>query len=287
MSSWWTKADAWWQIGGWTAIVIGMAVAAWALFWDRSQGRKRCPKCWYDMSQLSARPVGQPHRCPECGDVAAHERRLLGTRRQWKMAALACLVILAGVSFALPQTRSSSWWIERLPNALLIHCRLIDPVDWFCDARTPLGLELDKRLTHRVPHELVPADPNVFVCFPSRGPKGWMSDSEARHWAMHVAASVRESIGKTRVSGDVVEVYDLGEIVRRANPECSCCGFDSNVRQVQDFFQSEIERDKWYENGGDVAFHHSSGGYWIVQADAQMHRELDRALKVFREHSWK
>ena len=37
-------------IGGWLLAAAGFALFAWALFRDRSRGRKRCPKCWYDMT---------------------------------------------------------------------------------------------------------------------------------------------------------------------------------------------------------------------------------------------
>ena len=54
----------------------------WALFWDRSRGRRRCPRCWYDMEGVPGK------RCPECGRDARRERSLFRTRRQWRWMAV-------------------------------------------------------------------------------------------------------------------------------------------------------------------------------------------------------
>lgn len=52
------------------------------LFQDRSRGRPRCPKCWYNMT-------GAPSLvCPECGYDARRSKALYCTRRRrWAMVA--------------------------------------------------------------------------------------------------------------------------------------------------------------------------------------------------------
>lgn len=58
-------------------------------FADRAQGRRRCPKCWYDMAALST------NVCPECGHAARHEREFFRTRRSKGMLWLAAALLLA------------------------------------------------------------------------------------------------------------------------------------------------------------------------------------------------
>lgn len=61
-----------------------------AVFWDRSRGRRRCPKCWYDMAGVPGL------RCPECGRGFVAERVFGKTRRHWRQAVAALVVVLLG-----------------------------------------------------------------------------------------------------------------------------------------------------------------------------------------------
>src|SRR5438309_1158927 len=46
---------------GYTLAAAGALLLLWSLFHDRPKGRRRCPRCWYDMR-------GVPSLlCPECG----------------------------------------------------------------------------------------------------------------------------------------------------------------------------------------------------------------------------
>lgn len=65
------------------------AAAWWALFSDRARGRRRCPRCWFDMSHTAGL------RCTECGRLAGEEAALHHTRRRpviGFMAVFACAV---------------------------------------------------------------------------------------------------------------------------------------------------------------------------------------------------
>ncbi len=71
----------------------GGAVVLMALWGDRfgrGHTRRRCTKCWFD---LSATPG---LTCPECGKTAKEESRLFRTRRRWWFATLGALVVAAG-----------------------------------------------------------------------------------------------------------------------------------------------------------------------------------------------
>lgn len=48
-------------LAGWTLTGAGLLMLLWALFRDRSRGRRRCPRCWYDMAGVPGL------QCPECG----------------------------------------------------------------------------------------------------------------------------------------------------------------------------------------------------------------------------
>jgi hypothetical protein len=59
-----------------------------ALFHDRARGRRRCPRCFYDIDPALGR------HCTECGHTAASEAALARTRRHWRTALLAIVLLL-------------------------------------------------------------------------------------------------------------------------------------------------------------------------------------------------
>lgn len=102
------------------AAVSGVALAAWALFWDRARGRKRCAGCWYDMGAV----VGLT--CPECGREAKGERGLLRTRRRWRVAALVVAVGVVGAGVPIGKRMYEHGWAAGLPEWMLV--RFLKPV---------------------------------------------------------------------------------------------------------------------------------------------------------------
>jgi hypothetical protein len=88
-------------------------VAWWALFADRPRGRRRCPRCWYDMS------FSPGMTCPECGRTARRERELGRRRRRLGTASLAilgCVAIGCYVDFQVGLRD----WTSYMPDAVLI-----------------------------------------------------------------------------------------------------------------------------------------------------------------------
>ncbi len=79
--------------------LCAIALLVWALIGDRSKGRRRCPRCWYDLAGV---PTLEPERnadaahtrCPECGHIIRREHHTRRTRRRWRWA-LASLPIFA------------------------------------------------------------------------------------------------------------------------------------------------------------------------------------------------
>lgn len=97
-----------------------------ALGRDRSRGRKRCPRCWYDLSSSVTKPFKEL-RCSECGHVVKVERRLYRTRRHWRWAVLSVLIMPAGVALPLwPQIREKGWTSVVPTDALLLLLPRID-----------------------------------------------------------------------------------------------------------------------------------------------------------------
>jgi hypothetical protein len=99
---------------GTTLIVVGGVVAIWAGLSDRSLGRKRCPRCWYDMDAVKGLV------CPECGK-AGSEKKLLRTRRHWRGIVLGLLLAAVGCGrFAEPWYQRGTY-LKWIPTRLLIY----------------------------------------------------------------------------------------------------------------------------------------------------------------------
>ncbi len=112
----------------WSLLGLGLVLLAWAMLWDRSRGRRRCPKCWYGMEGVPE-AEGGGWTCPECGREIENERRFRRTRRRWGGALLALVLILGSyASHAGPAVRSRGWWAAA-PDLLLI--ALLPHVDAF------------------------------------------------------------------------------------------------------------------------------------------------------------
>jgi hypothetical protein len=114
--------------------LVGVLLLAYALFADRSKGRRRCPKCGYHMAGIEGR------RCPECGKEAKSEKRLFKTRRHWRRAA-AAVVLLIAPSLALAGW--SRWeargWAGVPDRALVLFTRLDNK-----QARTEASARIDR-----------------------------------------------------------------------------------------------------------------------------------------------
>jgi hypothetical protein len=115
-----SSLDWLYSAAGWSLAAIAGTFLLWALFWDRSRGRRRCPKCWYDMR-------GSPGlRCPECGCEAKSDRELMKTRRRRKLAVLAALAGGAGLATSSVPAYRAGGWVALIPSSILV---FIAPVD--------------------------------------------------------------------------------------------------------------------------------------------------------------
>ena len=108
---------AYWLLCAGVVALMGSLIylAWWALFADRSRGRRRCPRCWYDMAH--APPPGMT--CPECGFVAKAERQFHRTRRRYVLAAAAILINVAGALYITERSMQRGFQ-ALLPTRVLI-----------------------------------------------------------------------------------------------------------------------------------------------------------------------
>ena len=103
-------------IAGAVIAALALAAIAWCIAGDRARGRRRCPKCWHD---LSATPG---LTCSECGYTAPDERHLHRTRRRLGLAvALSLGLFSAALAVRLQVSGESGWSLVpvRVPIALL------------------------------------------------------------------------------------------------------------------------------------------------------------------------
>ena len=116
--------------------ILGFGLIICALFGNRSRKRRRCPKCWYDLSHSPGMT------CGECGYRASQERDWRKTRRHWRWAVVGILIAVLGyVAGVIPRV-SRSWdhWPGLVPTSVLIG---LEP--WLGEVDTALRYELGLR----------------------------------------------------------------------------------------------------------------------------------------------
>jgi HEAT repeat protein len=122
------------------AAVCGIALLAWAMFADRSRGRKRCCNCWYTMDHAVSL------RCPECGHEVRNERALYRTRRRWKWASAGLLPLLLAAILAVQPKVQRDGWGSVVPATVLILLLRVDDRPWVVD-----GIQYHITETHTHP----------------------------------------------------------------------------------------------------------------------------------------
>ena len=124
-------------------ILFGTFLIIWGLIGDRARGRKRCPKCWYDMSGA----VGL--QCPECGITAKSERAFLKSKRpKWTFVIALCMFMIGGYGFSVNRriTQSESWFAA-VPSWVLMAGWDWLPEDWITWEQSPFSGNLQERIS--------------------------------------------------------------------------------------------------------------------------------------------
>lgn len=114
-------------------VVIAIASASAAWFFDPSRGRPRCRTCWYDLAAVIEPPSPdapfEPVRCPECGQLTARTKDLYRTRRKPGLLWLAAIIMLvAYFTYMTPALRKGG------VSAMIPSTLLIAGLDWLPDS---------------------------------------------------------------------------------------------------------------------------------------------------------
>lgn len=108
----------------WPALLaasLAVGVIWWAIFADKARGRRRCPRCWHDLSRTPGLT------CGECGRAARDEAELARTRRRWGIACTAtALAVTASVVTQLSILNAT--WAAWVPGSVLVRLPALAPL---------------------------------------------------------------------------------------------------------------------------------------------------------------
>lgn len=109
------NAASWLSMG--LLAVGGLTVVCALLFdWIRQRivHRRRCPKCWYDLSHTPGL------RCSECGYTAKREGKLIKARRRWGLASFGVLLLVGSYAAHVTPAVQDRGWPAAVPMAVKI-----------------------------------------------------------------------------------------------------------------------------------------------------------------------
>lgn len=102
---------------GVAALALGL-VSDWAksryIQFRRGVRRRRCPKCWYDLSHTPGLI------CNECGYTARRERAFHKSRRRWKFIWLAIVIFIGSHAINVTPAVRDRGWPAAVPTTALI-----------------------------------------------------------------------------------------------------------------------------------------------------------------------
>lgn len=104
-----------WHTTGYVIALAAIMLLAWSILGDRSRGRRRCRRCWYDLASAGATPLA----CPECGCNHTTERLLTRTRRRWGGMSIAALLLIVSYSTWTTPRVLDRGWRGAVPTTLL------------------------------------------------------------------------------------------------------------------------------------------------------------------------
>lgn len=131
--------------------IVSVLLLLWALAGDRARGRRRCPRCWYQLG-VAGSVASVPLQCSECGHRVSNVRKLSRTRRRWRSAVVACLIGLIAATLAVAPGARLRGWPGAIPSTVMVSVWPVSVEDWVAKSmagRTindPVISELDRRI---------------------------------------------------------------------------------------------------------------------------------------------
>lgn len=125
-------------------VLFALLLLVWAIIGDRSRGRLRCPRCWFDMEGIET-PL-----CPECGKAIRSERHLRKARRmKWPFALASVLIGFAVYGFVHLERVEETDSFALMPTWVLMLGWDVLPEDWILSENSTLGPTLERRLREK------------------------------------------------------------------------------------------------------------------------------------------
>jgi hypothetical protein len=180
-------------------VLAGLALLYLGMFHDRARGRRRCPKCWYDMSATEGL------RCPECGKTARNERKLHKTHRKKRWVAVALLLWIGAAAGAMWPTVHREGW-DLVPTRLLVE---LVPIGGY---NGPFGQELMGRFGMTGPRawmapNTISSDDMTYVVT-RLGNGNWLARPMSERWKSSYGRVIRELCLTDRIEVSEVNLVD-------------------------------------------------------------------------------
>ncbi len=205
-----------------------MVYVAWrAIFSDREQHLRRCPKCRYDMTGS----LGL--RCSECGHIAREESKLFFRHRR-PLVAMGAIIACSGLALVVNEGLRARSWTSLVPTNILI---------------ATLPVTIDE--SGAIPDELVrrvrsnTLDEDHWYSLLSRAAKGdWRREPLTDKWV--------QSYGKLIIEnrGTVPRDSSLGQVIAALPPRVDITTRD--VWPVGVPPRLDIDLRNWWPAGYDV-----------------------------------
>ncbi len=201
-------------------------LAWWALFSDRHKGRRRCPKCWYDMCATPSMT------CNECGFTVHFEKQLAKRRRRPLFAVLAFIASVAIAGY-INEHLVNQGWLNLAPTKALI-------------LSLPLTMDLNgdtyEELVRRMrADELSQREWRMLM---KRCAKGdWQREPISDEWLASYGQVILSWRGSLEADGEVAQpLLDLAPVVEVSTRESWPADVSPRLEvNVKDFWPSGVE----------------------------------------------